>query len=377
VLASLQGMVKSLDALLSRLDPAALHSNDAAALLDQAILIERRAVSLRTLVADRAASSTDFVKSGSRNAEEWLSTKTGSSYREAQATLETSEKLKGLPSLAEALRRGELSATKLGEVGRSATPENEVRLLDAARTENVRDLRKTCAAEKARSRSDEEEARRHARIHRERFHRSWADDEGAYRYEGKTTAAEGARWDAAIAAEAEKVFKAAYAEGRREPAGAYRSDAVGNLLAGGGAGVDTTVVIRVAAERLEGGEGICETTTGPVPVDVAIAAIFAKAYVKVLLKQGVDVTKVLHVGRRIPPEVKTAILERDGYRCVRPGCGNTSHLEIHHYRIDFAKGGPTEYWNLAPLCGFDHDLVTTGGHRLGGGPGNWTWIPPP
>jgi hypothetical protein len=50
---------------------------------------------------------------------------------------------------------------------------------------------------------------------------------------------------------------------------------------------------------------------------------------------------------------------------------------VHHWRIDHAKGGATAYWNLATLCRHDHDLVTHGGHKLGGGPGKWTWIPPP
>ena len=72
-----------------------------------------------------------------------------------------------------------------------------------------------------------------------------------------------------------------------------------------------------------------------------------------------------------------AVFERDDYRCVRPGCGATQHLEVHHWRVDYSKRGPTAYWNLATLCSHDHDLVTHGGHRLEGGPGNWSWIPPP
>ena len=75
--------------------------------------------------------------------------------------------------------------------------------------------------------------------------------------------------------------------------------------------------------------------------------------------------------------MRTAILERDGYTCVRPGCGATTQLQIHHWRIDYCKDGPTELDNLASACRHDHYLLTHGGHRLEGGPGNWTWIPPP
>ena len=113
------------------------------------------------------------------------------------------------------------------------------------------------------------------------------------------------------------------------------------------------------------------------PVDVAIGAILAGAFVKVLSTDGVDVFSVAHPGRRRPAVLETAIFERDGYRCQRPGCGATQRLEVHHYRIDYAKGGATAYWNVVTLCGFDHDLITHGGHRIEGGPGKWTWIPPP
>jgi hypothetical protein len=89
------------------------------------------------------------------------------------------------------------------------------------------------------------------------------------------------------------------------------------------------------------------------------------------------VTSVAHVGRHVPAQLRTAIFERDRYMCVRPGCGATQHLELHHWRVDFAKGGATAYWNLGALSSRDHDLITAGGHRLEGGPGRWTWIPPP
>ena len=259
----------------------------------------------------------------------------------------------------------------------AATPENEGRLIEASKRESFGQLRKTCAGEKAKARSAEQERARHDRIYRERSHRSWIDAEGAYRYEGKTTAMVGARIDAAIEAETERVFKAAYAEGRREPAGAYRADAVANLITEGGASVETTVIIRTDASHMAGGEGTCETSAGSVPVDEVIGAVLAGAFVKVLETDGTDVTRVAHPGRHRPAVLDTAVMERDDYRCVRPGCGATQRLEVHHYKVDHAKGGATAYWNLATLCRHDHDLVTHGGHRLDGGPGKWSWIPPP
>jgi hypothetical protein len=89
------------------------------------------------------------------------------------------------------------------------------------------------------------------------------------------------------------------------------------------------------------------------------------------------VTRVAHPGRHRPAVLDTAVFERDRSMCVRPGCGATQRLQVHHSKIDYAKRGPTAYWNLATLCRHDHDLVTHGGHQLEGGPGKWSWVPPP
>jgi hypothetical protein len=287
LLEALQTMSRDLDGVLRDLDPALLHPTDAVAVLEAAVAVEHRAAAVRVLVAERAAESGRWAREGHRRPEDWLATKAGTSHSEAAGTLDASAKLAELPGLDEAVRGGELSGAQAAAIGPAATAENEERLVGAAKRENHRDLRRTVAEEQARSRSAEDEARRQERIHRERYYRSHTDSDGAYRFEGKTTAAVGARIEAAIAAEAEAVFKAAYAEGRREPAAAYRADALENLLTGGGAKVDATVVVRVDEERLSGGEGTCETTsTGTVPVEEAIGAILAGAFVKLLAHRG-------------------------------------------------------------------------------------------
>jgi len=378
VLKELQGMTETLKGFLSSVDPALLHPADAVRVLNAATDVEQQAAALKTLVAGRAAEGGEWARAGYRSPEEWLAQKTGTSYGQAAGTLNASEKLKELPTLEDAVRNGELSQQQLNEVAGAATPDNEKRLLDAAKKQNFKQLRRTCSGEKAKARSEEREQARHDRIHRERFYKSYSDADGAYCFEGKTTAAAGARIEAAIAAEADNVFKAARAEGRNEPLTAYRLDALVNLVCGGGAKVDTTVVIRVDESRLREEGGMCESpSTGPVPVSEAIGAILAGAFVKVLAHNGTDISTVSHYGRHIPEVVRTAIHERDGYTCVRPGCGATSKLQIHHWVVDYGKRGATAYWNLASVCPHDHHLLTHAGHRLEGGPGNWTWIPPP
>ena len=378
MLKELQGMAKSLDGLLANVDPALLHATDAARVLKAASAVEQRAASLKTLLAKRASESQLWANDGHRSPEEWLAKTTGTSYGQAAGTLNASEKLLELPGIEKAVRDGELSQPQLNELAAAATPDNEKKLLDASKRQSFKQLRRTCANEKASQRSAERDEARHERIHRERFYKSHTDADGAYCFEGKATAAVGARIEAALDAEADNVFKQARAEGRTDPLVAYRLDALANLVCGGGAKVDTTVVVRVDAERLAGGEGLCEAVaTGAVPVSEAIGAILGGAFVKIVAHNGVDISKVSHHGRHIPEVLRTAILERDGYTCVRPGCGATSHLEIHHWRVPHARGGPMAYWNAASACPHDHYLLTHGGHRLEGGPGSWTWIPPP
>lgn len=374
----LHGMVKTLDQLLSELDPALLHPHDAVKVLEAATDVGRRADSLRVLVAARAAEAGQWSAQGHRSPEDWLAKKTGTSYGHAAGTLGASEKLGELPKLQDAARSGALSGAQLNELASAATTENEQQLLDASKRQNFKQLRRTCAAEKAKARSNEREEARAERIHTERHHKSWSDGDGAYYYAGRATAAVGARIEAALNAEADKVFKEARAQGRTEPLGAYRLDALVNLLCGGGAKVDSTVVVRVDESRLRGEGGLCECpSTGPVPVSEVIGTILAGAFVKIVAHSGGDITRVVHHGRHVPAELRTAILERDSYTCVRPRCGATGHLEIHHYKVDHARGGPMAYWNAAGVCPHDHDLLTHRGHGLEGGPGNWKWIPPP
>ncbi|MBA3655232.1 MAG: DUF222 domain-containing protein [Actinobacteria bacterium] len=378
MLEQLREVVSSAKAIVAALDPASLHALDAVSLMDEFTALERIAVAGRTFLAARATDANEWSRRGYRTPEDWLANKTGTNWSQAKNCLDASVKLTELPAVDQALRAGKLSPAQLNEITPALTAENEQRLVKAAASDSARQLRQRCQHERAAQRSGEEELARYQRIHKERSFRSWIDPEGAWRCEAKTTADVGARIDAAIAAEAEKVFKAAHAEGRRDPAAAYRADALVNLIEGGGSTVDTVVVLRADATKIAGGEGMCQTADGAdVPVEVVIGEILAGAFVKVVLTDGTDIMKVSHPGRHIPEELRTAVTERDGYRCVRPGCGSIHRLETHHYRIDYGKRGPTAYWNLATLCRHDHRLATNRGHRLDGGPGDWKWIEPP
>ena len=94
-----------------------------------------------------------------------------------------------------------------------------------------------------------------------------------------------------------------------------------------------------------------------------------------VITDGCDVATVCHLGRTIPAALRTALVERDR-TCVVPGCDVAHGLEIDHWDVPFAEGGPTRLSNLARLCRHHHYLRTHQGFQLTGGPGKWHWEPP-
>ena len=94
---------------------------------------------------------------------------------------------------------------------------------------------------------------------------------------------------------------------------------------------------------------------GPVPVAVA-RRMASDAILKSLVTDGVDVTRISHYGRTIPPHLRTAVETRDPV-CTILGCEVSRHLEIDH-NIPVAAGGLTELANLGRPCHHHHDLKT-------------------
>lgn len=380
MLGSLRRMSGELDAVVRDLVVAELSAVQAAEWLRAAAAVERRAAVIKTLVAQRAVDGGIWASGGYRSPESWLGDQTGAGFGDARATLRASQKLEELPGFEAAARNGELSEQAMKELGDAATRENEQDLLGTARRGNHDQLRKKCRQEKAKSRSNDDERARADKAHRERFFRSWTDHEGAWRFEGKAPAMIGAQFEAALARAADTVFKHAWKQGRRESAAAYTLDALVALVTNGGAtaarpAARDTVVVRVDASRLAGGEGMCEAATGAVPVDDAIGQMLAGAFVKIVVTEGVDVTKVKHLGTRsVPAILRTAVMERDNHACVH--CGSKHRLELHHYNVDFARGGATSYGNLCTLCWHCHALVTDRGFAIRGSPGAWEWSAP-
>jgi hypothetical protein len=369
----LEGLVAALRDLLSELDPRNLSGVDAVRLVELFSEGERVCAAGRTLAAGRVQRSPEWSAAGYRTPAQWMAAHTKVTLGQAITALETARRLESLPMTRERFVAGRLSEVQAAEIAAAATahPQSEDSLLEAAESETVAALRDRCREVRASAHSDEDACER---IRRGRYLRHWTDPDGAVRLNGRFAPDDGAKLVASVQARAERLQVEARRTGQREPADAYAADALLGFAAG--AQVPRSVVHvevdRAAFERgrVEPGERCVIRGVGPVPVAVA-RRMARDGLVKILERDGVEVTRVAHAGRTIPAHLRTALEARDP-TCVVPGCDLRTGLEIDHV-VPLAEGGPTRLNNLARLCRFHHGEKTHRGWRLGGRPGAWSW----
>lgn len=265
------------------------------------------------------------------------------------------------------MREGSISGVQVEAVvdAVAADPTAAASLVRAAGRQSVADLRKTCRW--TRMEADPDRAATRARHFARRSFRAWTESDGEWRALLSGPADHGARIEAALRGEHDRLFRAAHAEGRREEDACYRFDALLTLIergadprpggtgtshggVAGGTGVagadggglaaqavrpsgrQTKVIVRVDAAALKRGAVVpgetCEIAgVGPVSLD-AVAELIPSAHIAYVVRNGVDVS-VAHLGRQATAHQRTA-LEARGYRCEVPDCGSTHLLEIDH-----------------------------------------------
>jgi hypothetical protein len=386
---------------------------------------ERLCAAGKTMAAARAAEAHRHTASGHRTPAEWLAAQTGESVGNALDTLRLGEDLSTQPGVDRALRAGELSPDRAKLISKTVkqNPNKENELLRGSQQDNFTQLRQRCltAAAEGRSADDEEAAAR--RIHARRSCRTWTDGDGAFRLEAQLAPEAGARVAAAIRSQADRIFHDIRSRGLQERPAAMAADALVALTTddgvlpptargrkggqgparsgtavpsdGDGAAVAPpacicgskgarsttagTMLIRAdlnALRRGSVGQGErCEIPgVGPIPVSSA-REVLGDDLLYLVLTDGVDVTTICRLGRHVPESLRIAILERDQC-CVVPGCGLRQGLEIDHWQVEYAKGGTISLDNLCRLCSFHHQLKTSKGWRLLGGPGRWRFVAP-
>jgi hypothetical protein len=398
--AGLSSAIDVIASFVSGFEAGRYAGEDAATLVAWFTRAERLCAAGKTVAAARVAESRGHLRSGHRTPAEWLASVTGESMGEAIDVLELADTFRDHPDVDQAFRGGKLSraGAKLVAGAVRVNPNAGEKLVDGAQHDTLRQLRQRCLDAKAEGRSEADAARAQAAIRAKRRCRTWTDTDGAFRLDALLTPDAGAAVAAALAVESDRRFAEARKVGHRESNECYAADALVALVtapetgdttdlatatgAGGPrtGGARALVTLRVDLDALRLGSlgpgGVCQIPgVGPVPLDTA-KSLMGDAITTLVITNGVDVTTVCHLGRSIPRALRAAVVERDRV-CVVPGCDVATGLEIDHWMVDFAAGGPATLANLARLCHHHHYLRTHRGFQLSGGPGRWRWEPPP
>lgn len=358
--AALLERCRSLRSELVRFDPALFSGQDCRALAEELARTEKSCAAARARAAARVAECGSFREGGFDDAADWLSRKTGSSRGDANAAIKTAEAAEKLPATKEALLNGQLSLAQANEITKTEEqcPGSETELVGLAEKSSLADLKNEGRKRRAAAIPAEELADHQ---HKARSFRHWVDEMGMIRFSGAFAPLVGIPLANRIEAETDRLVREARRQGHNEPREAYAADALANMLSGQGRGsgrrADVVIVCDLRAYRrghAEEGETCHVMGGGPVPASAAREAAEGDAFIKAVIHDGKKIDTVVHYGRHISAELRTALDLGDppgfeGVVCVEPGCGRRYGLEWDH--VDpVANGGPTSYRNLKPRC---------------------------
>jgi hypothetical protein len=284
-----------------------------------------------------------------------------------------------MPSTRAAVDAGRISLAQAKEIvsAERASPGCEHELLDIALRSGLSGLRDAARAKRLRAVRRDDLA---ARQRKARRFRHWRDELGMVRFSGALEPTAGVPFVNRLDAETGRCRRAARKDGVDEPWDAHAADAFVMMTEGRGKGpskrADMVIVVDLRAYRRghTHGDEVCHIVGGG-PVSVAQArAIADDAFVKAVVHDGVDVTKVIHFGRHMKAELRTALElgaapSFEGARCVEPGCDRRYHLEWDH--VDpVAHCGPTSLANMRARC-WPHHVEKSARDRKAG-----LWRPP-
>ena len=306
-----------------------------------------------------------------RSCAHWLSWRIGLDLGAAREKVRVARALEKLPSISEALRRGEISYSKARAVTRVATPETEQKLLDVARNGSASQVEKIVRAWR---RADVAEERRRANgQHEGRYLRTYTDDNGMLVIRGHLAPEVGAVLVRALEAAQEQLYrKGEYDVSAETSPGQKRADALAlvaeSALAGGlepsNAGDRYQVVVhvdeKVLADPSQPGQSVLEDGQA-ISAETSRRLSFDASNVVMVHDPDGNVLDVGRKTRTVPPAIRRALQARDK-TCRFPGCGS-KFCHAHHLE-HWAKGGETKLPNLALVCGRHHHCVHEEGFRV-------------
>ncbi len=290
-------------------------------------------------------------RAGALSCAHWLSWRVGMDLGAAREKVRVAKKLAELPLMDAALRKGEVSYSKVRAMTRVATAENEGDLLGMARSATGAQLEKICRLKRMVNALDGGDA---GEVEARRYVVERATDDGMVSIHLRLLPEEAAR-----------VVKAMEVVG-----GGNKADGAVALaelaLAGGRGGRDegesvrppVEVVVHVQASDLEGGtelgDGISAETSRRILCDAGVVPMLED-------ERG----RTIDVGRKtrtIPAALRRALDVRDG-GCRFPGCTNRIYTDAHHVE-HWLDGGETNLANTVLLCRRHHRYLHEHGFSL-------------
>jgi hypothetical protein len=364
-------VAEELDALAARLrkvvaalEPDALSPEVALRVLRAFVGLAKHAAAGEALVAGRVEACGAHAEAGFASTDQLMASLAGTSAGRAARVVETGRRLAAHDATAAAVRAGRISIDQAHAVtaAAEADPQAEASLLAFAEHESLRRLE--TKAREVRLATDDDRLGRDQRHRAARGLRHGIDDDGMGWGHWRLPPDDHVAVVNRLERQADREFRAAHREGRREPHDRYLADAVVSLCTRregtDAASRDTRaeVVFHVDAQAITGEvgpDGLCMVRGGgPVPVERVREAVALGAFVKAVVHEGTEIRAVKHFGRRRPAVLQTALearaVRRDGdVYCDEDGCDRTLGLEWDHDQ-PVAAHGPTSYDNLKPRC---------------------------
>ncbi|HVR06585.1 MAG TPA: DUF222 domain-containing protein [Thermoanaerobaculia bacterium] len=319
--------------------------------------------------------------SGFHSCAHWLCWRVGLDLGAAREKVRVARALGALPLLSAAMRRGEVSYSKVRALTRIATPANEQELLRFARAGTAAHVERLVRGMRRVDRiaAGDDEKRRHAA----RYLRAYTDEDGMVVLTGRLAPEAGAALLRALDAGAEALYgprcgpppgaaqeheamaEETSAEQRRADAlGLVAESALASGLDPGSRGDRYQVVVHVDAEVLAAGaEGGSSWLADGTHVSAETPRRLACDSARVVMRHAAD-GQVLDIGRRtraISPGLRRALEHRDG-GCRFPGCGRRL-CDAHHVK-PWADGGSTSLANTLLLCRRHHRAVHEEGFSM-------------
>jgi hypothetical protein len=292
----------------------------------------------------------------------WLNWRVGLGLVAAREKVRVAKALGGLSRIDAAFAKAEVSYSKVRAMTRIATPENEGRLLNMAKSASAAQLERICrGVEQVTTRGAEGQ---------KRWVRVLPCTDGMVRLEARMHPDEAALVLKALdAAVEEDSAEAPPAEKRKSrPDGLIRvADAflAGQRPDGRPGGERHQLIVCVREDPLAPGGVSAEAEGAGLVTPVTLNRLACDASVtRVAVDDQATPRDVGRKTRTIPPAIRRALTARDG-GCRFPGCTNRRWVDAHHIS-HFVDGGETSRDNLILLCTAHHRLVHEGGFRVSG-----------